>query len=134
MKLKRVDISGNAPILITDASDADTWTSGGSWNANGVILFGAPQGMYRVNSSGGTPELIAPVKSGETGYGAPQFLPDGDRFLMHVRSENPDQVGLYVSSLSHPEEKTTHITSSCGRFVMVGIRPAPAGAIAVARS
>jgi eukaryotic-like serine/threonine-protein kinase len=105
-KLKRVDISGSTPILITDAADADTGTSGGSWNADGVILFGAPQGMYRVSSSGGTPQLIAPVKSGETGYGAPQFLPDGDRFLMHVRSEKREQVGLYVSSLSHPDQKT----------------------------
>jgi eukaryotic-like serine/threonine-protein kinase len=105
-KLKRVDISGSSPILITEAPDADTATSGGSWNADGVILFGAPQGMYRVSSSGGTPQLIAPVQSGETGYGAPQFLPDGDRFLMYVRSERPDRVGLYASSLTQPQQKT----------------------------
>jgi Tol biopolymer transport system component len=62
--------------------------------------------MYRVNASGGTPQLIAPVKAAETGYGYPQFLPDGDRFLMHVRSEDGTQAGLYVSSLSHPGQKT----------------------------
>jgi Tol biopolymer transport system component/tRNA A-37 threonylcarbamoyl transferase component Bud32 len=105
-KLKRVDLNGSSPIVITDAPDADTWTTGGSWNADGVILFGSPQGMYRVNASGGTPQLLAAVTPGETGYGYPQFLPDSDRFLMHVRSEDAARVGLYVSSLSHPEQKT----------------------------
>ena len=107
-KLKRVDVSGGSPIVLCDASDADVMTTGGSWNADGVIIFGAPQGVYRVSASGGVPTLVAPVNgsSGETGYGAPQFLPDGDRFLMFVRSEDPTQAGQYVSSLSHPERKT----------------------------
>jgi Tol biopolymer transport system component len=105
-KLKRVDLNGSTPIVISDAPDNDTWTTGGSWNADGVILFGTPQGMYRVNASGGTPQLIAPVNAGETGYGYPQFLPDGDRFLMHVRSEDRTRVGLYASSMSRPEQKT----------------------------
>ena len=107
-KLKRVDVNGSAPIVLSDASDADTTVTGGSWNANGVIVFGAPQGIYRVSASGGMPTLIAPVNSasGETGYGNPQFLPDGDRFLMFVRSDKAPQTGMYVSSLTHPEEKT----------------------------
>jgi serine/threonine protein kinase len=49
-KLKRVDLNGSAPIAISDASDIDTWTTGGSWSRNGVIIFGAPQGMYRVDA------------------------------------------------------------------------------------
>jgi Tol biopolymer transport system component len=106
-KLKRVDLSGASPVVLADASDADTTMTGGSWNADGVMLFGAPQGIYRVSASGGTPALIAPVNSasGETGYGNPQFLPDGDRFLMFVRSDTPSQAGLYVTSLAHPERK-----------------------------
>ncbi len=107
-KLKRVDLNGTSPIAICDAPDADTVTTGGSWSRKGVIIFGAPQGMYRVNAAGGTPQLFATVNGteDETGYGFPQFLPDDDRFLMHVRAEDPNQVGLYVSSLSHPEQKT----------------------------
>jgi serine/threonine-protein kinase len=51
---------------------------------------------------------MAPVQhaSGETGYGNPQFLPDGDRFLMFVRSDKPSLSGLYVTSLARPEHKT----------------------------
>ena len=107
-KLKRVDIEFSSPIVLADAADVDTTTSGGSWNRAGVIIFGSPQGMYRVSASGGTPVLFAPVDSegGETGYGSPQFLPDGDRFLMFVRHDDPARRGIYVSSLSRPGQKT----------------------------
>jgi hypothetical protein len=49
---------------------------------------------------------MAPVTSGETGRGSPQFLPDGERFLFFARSEDPKQKGYYVSSLSQPDRKT----------------------------
>ena len=107
-RLKRVDLGGSPPVTIAEAADADTTTTGGSWNADGVILFGAPEGIYRVSASGGKPQLIAPVNAaaGETGYGAPQFLPDGDRFLLFVRSEQRERAGLYVSSLGNPTQRT----------------------------
>ena len=119
-KLKRVDVSGGSPIVLADASDADAITTGGSWSADGTIIFGAPQGVYRVSASGGAPALIAPVSTalGETGYGAPQFLPDGDRFLIFVRSEDPARAGLYASSLSRPDRKTLLLpTKSKALFV-----------------
>ena len=107
-KLKRVDAIGGTPIVLCDASDADVMTTGGSWNRDGVIIFGAPEGLYRVSASGGPSMLVARVNSpsGETGYGSPQFLPDGDRFIFFVRSEDPKQAGYYLSSLSQPERKT----------------------------
>ena len=107
-KLKRVDVTGGTPIVLSDAPDADTAMTGGSWNRQGVIIFGAPRGIYRVSASGGMPALIAPIDSagGETGYGAPQFLPDGDRFLMFVRTVDPAQGGYFVSSLAHPDRKS----------------------------
>ena len=112
-KLKRVDLTGSSPILICDASDADTITTGGSWNADGVMIFGSPQGMSRVSAAGGVPTLVAPVDASlkETGYGDPQFLPDGDRFLMFVRSEDPKRQGYYISSLAHPDQKALLFTT-----------------------
>jgi len=112
-RLKRVDISSDAPIVICEASDADSTLTGGSWNRDGVILFGAPQGLYRVSASASTPTLIAPVNSaaGETGFGSPQFLADGDRFLMFVRTEERKRAGYYVSSLSHPDQRTLLLTT-----------------------
>ncbi len=107
-KLKRVDLTGTTPIVLCDASDADATVAGGSWNRDGVIIFGAPEGIYRLSAAGGTPSLLAPIDttSGETGYGSPQFLADGDRFLMFVRSSNPAQQGYYITSLSQPQRKT----------------------------
>lgn len=106
-RLERVNIGSGAPIVLCDASDADTATTGGAWNEAGVIIFGAPQGLYQVSASGGTPALIMPVSAanGETGVGFPQFLPDGDQFLIFVRSEDMARQGMYVSSLSHPDRK-----------------------------
>jgi Tol biopolymer transport system component len=106
-RLKRVDTNGSTPIVLCDAPDADVVLTGGSWNQDGVIIFGAPEGIYRVRASGGTPALVARanVTSGETGYGSPQFLPDGDRFLMFVRTTDPAQAGYYVTSLSQPDQK-----------------------------
>ncbi len=113
-KLKRLDIQGSTPIVLADAADVDTTTTGGSWNRAGVIIFGSPQGIHRVSASGGTPILFAPVDSeaGETGYGSPQFLPDGDRFLMFVRHDDPARRGIYVSSLSRPGQKTRVLATS----------------------
>jgi Tol biopolymer transport system component len=107
-KLKRVDVSSDAPIVICEASDADSTLTSGSWNRDGVIIFGAPQGLYRVSASASTPTLIAAVNTaaGETGFGSPQFLPDGNRFLMFVRSEDRKRAGYYLSSLSHPDQRT----------------------------
>ena len=112
-KLKRVDLTGSTPIVLCDGSDADSMLAGGSWNRDGVIIFGAPQGVYRVSASGGTPVLIAPINSasGETGYGSPQFLPDGDRFLVFVRSNDQAQAGYYVTSLSQTGRKTRLLAS-----------------------
>ena len=123
-KLKRVEITGSAPITIADASDADTMLTGASWNADNVIIFGQPQGIFRVSASGGTPQLIAPVNSaaGETGYGSPQFLPDGDRFLMFVRSDKTADQGLYVSSLARPTEKTRLLNTPRKAFLASGER------------
>jgi eukaryotic-like serine/threonine-protein kinase len=112
-KLKRVEVDGGSPFVICDASDADVMTTGGSWNADGAIIFGSPQGVYRVSASGGVPALIAPMRasSGDTGHGAPQFLPDGDRFLMFVRNDDPTQAGQYVSSLAHPDQRTLFLAT-----------------------
>jgi Tol biopolymer transport system component len=113
-KLERVDVNGGTPLVLCDASDGDSTVTGGSWNRDGVILIGAPQGLSRVSASGGVPALIAPVdaRAGETGYGSPQFLPDGDRFVFFVRSEDRARAGYYVSSLSHPDRKTLLLSTT----------------------
>ena len=101
-KLKVVDLgTGNVRILTDTGSGG-----GGTWNADGVILFAdestatmrpASAGLRRVSASGG---VAAPA----TRSGAfPHFLPDGRHFLyMQLGVSAP---GVYVGRLDADEPK-----------------------------
>jgi Tol biopolymer transport system component len=101
--LKTVDIDGS-PLQIVSESDAQ-W---GTWGRNGDILFTTGPGMFRVRASGGTPEQILSNESppGQKGqrYGGPEFLPDGEHYLLGVvEPDKPlDQVSIYLGSLQTP--------------------------------
>ena len=79
-KLKRIDVSGGKPMEITDALNG----RGGTWNADGVILFASASigPIMRVSSRGGAAEPVT-ESGGATGpdHRYPQFLPDGKRFV-----------------------------------------------------
>jgi serine/threonine protein kinase len=77
-KLKKVDISGGSPVGICDA----TRYAGGSWNRDGVILFGGPDGIFRVSQAGGTPTVVTSTQEEkEQAHAFPEFLPDGRHFI-----------------------------------------------------
>ena len=106
-KLKRIEIDGGAPLTLCDAS-IGVAPGGATWNRNAIILFGGAAGLHRVSASGGTPALVTTVDGSrrETGHGFPQFMPDGNRFLYFVASDNADVQGVYASSLDKPGERT----------------------------
>src|SRR5678815_3328160 len=78
-KLKRIEITGGAPLTLTDAGDGRV-SATGTWSRDGVILFGSAAGLQRVSASGGGATLLTKVDTSkkETGHGYPQFLPDGN--------------------------------------------------------
>ena len=78
-QLKRIAISGGAPVVIASGL---TNLDGASWGADGTILFGQPEGIFRVSSNGGTPELIISGE-GKRVYG-PRYLPGGDGVLFSL--------------------------------------------------
>ena len=96
-KLKRVALAEGVPTSLCDAVN----TRGGTWGANGVIVFApvAGGGLERVSAGGGKPELLTRLDTGrgETEHRWPRFLPDGKRFLYWVQSSNPEHTGIYVS-------------------------------------
>ena len=106
-KLKKIDVSGGAPLTLCDASLGAT----GAWNRDDVILFtpkgGAP--LYRVSASGGTPSPVTTfdTASGDTQHWFPFFLPDGRHFLYSAlgsrRAGATDPRGVYVGSLDPKE-------------------------------
>jgi Tol biopolymer transport system component len=95
-QLKRVAVSGGAASVICDAGIG----AGGSWNADGVIVFQPHQqgNLMRVNAAGGRPEPATTLvhDAGETHHLHPSFLPDGSHYVFYVAGK---QRGLYVGTL-----------------------------------
>jgi serine/threonine protein kinase len=126
-KLKRIEISGGSPLTLSDAAPNDAVSPTGTWNRDGVILFGSSAGLKRVSESGGSTTLLTkadPARK-ETGHGYPQFLPDGDRFLFFVASDDPNVQGVYASSLRNPGQRRLILRTDTKAFYVPPRAPYP---------
>jgi hypothetical protein len=89
---------------------------GGTWNADGVILFGSSEGIMRVPAAGGdaTPVTMLDASHQETAHIGPAFLPDGRHFLYLRQSSRDQSDGIYIGSLDDKPEKqdTTRLLSA----------------------
>jgi len=115
-RLRRVSIDGGVPQALADAGNAPR---GGSWGADGTILFVPDwsEPVYRIPETGGTPEAVTEFNAErlELSHRWPHLLPDGNHFLYFVVStypelnpENPSEVdksGLYIGSLDGAESR-----------------------------
>jgi Tol biopolymer transport system component len=126
-KLKRIEITGGAPLTLGDA-EGSAVSPTGTWNRDGVILFGGSAGLKRVSASGGGATFLTKVDPGkkETGHGYPQFLPDGNRFLYYVDSSDQNVRGVYAGSLSNPGQRQ-QIVRTAAKAVYVPPRAAHPG-------
>jgi len=97
--LKKVDLQGGRPTTLAQAA------SGGSWSADGTILFTRAGALYQVPAAGGEARQVTTLDATreETAHLTPAFLPDGRRFIFQVRSRKPEHQGLYVGSLDSAE-------------------------------
>jgi Tol biopolymer transport system component len=116
-RLKRIAISGGAPVVIADALIN---LFGASWGTDGSILVGQPQGIMRVSANGGEPELVIPARDGELPYG-PTLLPDGDHVLF-TSGEPPnwDSGRIVAESLTTGERTVLVEGGSDARYVASG--------------
>ena len=117
-KLKRVDAGGGAVITICDAAPNGL---GGTWNSEGVILFGLPsRPIHRVADSGGQAVPVTKLDQSrkETTHRYPQFLPDGKHFLY-----------LAANLSGAPDDPANRIkVASLGGGVDRSVLPASSGA------
>jgi serine/threonine protein kinase len=108
-KLKRVDLEGGSVRVLARVVRG----TGAAWSRDGVILvssLGNP--ISRVSDTGGEPvEVSGLVRQGSDF--APQFLPDGRRFLYRVRG-TPDADGVYVGQLDGKLEARRLLDSVTG--------------------
>jgi len=94
--LKRLDFGGGAPQTLAPAVNG----RGGTWNAEGVIVFApsATAPLLRVSATGGTVSAVTTLDPQQSGQLLPFFLPDGRRLLFSAFG-GPDAQGIYLSAL-----------------------------------
>jgi Tol biopolymer transport system component len=99
-RLKKIDVSGGSAQVIGDVQSP----SGGTWNADDVIIYGSNAGpLLRVSATGGQPVALTTLDRSrkETAHRHPYFLPDGRHFLYVAGPSNT----VYVGELDAPEGK-----------------------------
>jgi Tol biopolymer transport system component len=115
-KLKRIDVAGGALLVVTDAPNA----RGGTWNADGVILFapGVNAPIMRVSTGGGAAAAVTQLNAGSgPAHRWPQFLPDGKRFLFSSTLGTADTNGVYLGSLDRtPPVRVLASEGAASRF------------------
>ncbi len=123
-KLKKIGIAGGNPQVIADGLAGES--GGGTWNADGIILFCKDRSgpIYRVSASGGQVSLATKLKETDGSHNEPFFLPDGRHFLFAVRRldvpyeirvgelDKPDQNGIAVASGEMPQFASDHLLVS----------------------
>jgi Tol biopolymer transport system component len=109
-KLKKIDASGGPSQTVCDVPSGPAAPRGGSWNADGTILFGTIQGLMRVSAAGGVASAVTALNPArkEIRHSYPVFLPDGRHFLYLRSSSEAENNGIYVGSLeAKPQEQNS---------------------------
>ncbi len=108
-KLKVIGSEGGPVRVVCDAA-----AGGGTWRADGTILFGGSGPIRRVRAAGGTPEPVTTLdaSSKEVVHWHPTFLPDGRHFLF----VNGTPFKVWVATLDSTERKALFETRSKVEF------------------
>src|ERR1700730_9292345 len=117
-KLKKIAVSGGPPQTVSAVSGGVM----GTWNREGVILFG-PNGapgsnmIQSVSAVGGTPAPVTTLDSSrqQDFHAWPCFLPDGKHFLYFAHSQNTENSAIYVGSL---DSKDTKLLLNASSFIL----------------
>jgi Tol biopolymer transport system component/predicted Ser/Thr protein kinase len=110
-RIMRVDAVGGSSVPVADLPDAAF--RGGTWNADGTILFSGTS-LRRVPAAGGAPieETKLDASSRDLYHRWPQFLPDGRRFLFQVWNAEFNRTAVYLSSLDQPGQRVKILDSA----------------------
>jgi len=102
-RLKKVAVDGGPAVTIVN--DAGSQIRGGSWNRDGVIIFGTNQNpaLMQVPATGGAVSKLfelPPIGATPVQPTYPWFLPDGRHFIYTTRQD--DDIPVRVASLDEP--------------------------------
>ena len=110
--LKRLDIGSGTPQILASIRDG----GGGTWTADGVIIFGPGTGapLMRVSATGGAATAVTTLGPQQTTHFWPQVLPDGQRFLFGAAG------GIYLGALDGSEPTRLTPTTGAARYLPSG--------------
>jgi serine/threonine-protein kinase len=119
-KLKKIPIIGGAPVTVCDVASP----RGGSWglDSNIVAAMGPFSGLSRVPVSGGTPQRLTRLTSGEVTHRWPQLLP-GDRAVLFTAAPTPvgmEEANVEVTVLKTGITKILHHGGYYARYLPSG--------------
>ena len=118
-QLKRITVSGGASLPLTDATNP----FGISWEADGTILYGQPDGIWQVSENGSDPQHLITTEAGEQAHG-PQRLPGGDWILFTLartsRATRWDEAEIVVESPATGERRVVLAGGSDARYLPTG--------------
>jgi serine/threonine protein kinase/Tol biopolymer transport system component len=116
-KLKRVSVSGGAPVAISDGIAA-------SWGSNNMIVTVPatdPTNLLQVSAAGGTPQPLTHLEAGEMSHAWPEVLPGGKAVVFTVfTNANPDDAQIVVQSLKTGKRKVLVNGGSYTRYARSG--------------
>jgi serine/threonine-protein kinase len=117
--LVKVAAGGGGPAVITTVTDRP---AGGTWRADGTIVYATSEGLYQVPAAGGERKLIArPDRARkEDLYGFPQFLPGGRAIVFTLISQEPTQAPQTVRLDLTTLERKVLLTGSSARYLPGG--------------
>lgn len=121
--LKKVSVSGGAPLLVTSAGNI----RGIAWTFDDQLVFANPftAGLGRVAADGGESRVLTTVNrtAGEKSHRFPQMLPDGRHVLFTIVAadiHSHDDARLAVLDLTTGEVKVVLTGGTHGRYVPTG--------------
>jgi eukaryotic-like serine/threonine-protein kinase len=132
-KLKKISIAGGTSSVL--ASGVASESGGGTWNADGTILFCKDLlgPIYRVSASGGEVAAATKMKEADHSHDEPFFLPDGKHFLYTASRGNaspeirvgeldkPQQDGVVVALGQMPQFASDHLLVSRDGHIMAQV-------------
>jgi serine/threonine-protein kinase len=96
-KLKKVSVSGGAPIVLVDSLPSIT---GAAWGPGDVLAFtGAAHGIMTIPVSGGLPRTLTKIRPGEASHNFPEFLPDGKGIVFTIWHGALENAEIAVATL-----------------------------------
>jgi serine/threonine-protein kinase len=119
-QLVRVALDGGAPVVLVEPIDSPF---GLSWEPDGTLYYGQPDGIWRVSDNGGTPEHVIEIQGNEGTYG-PQLLPGGDWLLFTLSRQASvnrwNEADIVIESLSTGERRVLRSGGHDARYLPTG--------------